>query len=129
MMRIFEIHRDLDHLVDMSYDISLIPFEGSNSFRNKLRQTEIIDIQRPIEFFGNISALQNDTDFPISSPSMLVMSQFLIDVLSQVKYLNIKLYPTVIIDDTYPGSVRNEAGRLKEEVIVIHSFPLVSNIR
>lgn len=126
-MKVYTLEWEFEHLCDMNYDIGLLPFEGSKSLRHLMRGTDEIDLpKKTIEFLANFSVIESQTDYPIVDQPMPVMSKKMIDTLSGVGHFQHRLYPSILIDDTYIVNNRfDEAGELKKNIPVIDSFFIV----
>jgi hypothetical protein len=84
-MKVYILEKDFSHLVDISFDVSLIPFEGSEDMKDELLTEKRIDRPGQIQMVANFSAL-SQLDFPIVNSSIEVMSKKMIDVLGNSRF-------------------------------------------
>jgi hypothetical protein len=67
-----------------------------------------------------------ETDYPVVDDDLVVMSNRMISILSSTKGLNVKLFSTILLDDTYIVDNRfDDDGNLKPEIPVITDFSLI----
>jgi hypothetical protein len=99
---IYTIHRDVSHRPSPrptgvpAWDVELIYFEG---YRDAMLENPDIDytgrVPPVIEFVGNLEVLEW-SDFPYVSPTRLLMSKKMVDVLLSVQPFKYRVYPTLI---------------------------------
>jgi len=123
-MSVYILENDFSHLCDMSYDIALLPFEGAKSLRHKIRHAEKVDLPKELLFLANFNVVKSNSDYPIVNDYMPVMSNKMIEVLKGVGDFQCRIYPAVLIDDTFHEE-KFINGKLKSGVPVLRDFALV----
>lgn len=123
-MKVYILRKDASHLVDMSYDVSLIRFDGSEDMKYQLQTETKVDRHGPIQFVANIPVVA-DLDYPIVDSGIEVMSKKMIDVLENVGQIKWNLLSTLLIDDTFLENPIDKNGNVLPEVKVLKGFYVV----
>lgn len=99
---IYTIHRDVSHFPsplrrgDRNWDAELIYFDGYRDAGLRNPDIDYTDRVPPvIEFVGNLEVLEW-SDFPSVSPSLLMISKKMLDVLLSVQTFKYRIYPTLV---------------------------------
>jgi hypothetical protein len=106
---------------DLGYDAALVPFDGSDLFDYVMFETdEIFGYPVPVEFQGLLKTVRQ-TDYPVTRPSLPLMSKRMVEVLESVGSFPHNILPTRITDGVIGRSLSNkdahynEQGNLKPE--------------
>jgi len=124
-MKAYILKRDYEHLCDMSYDISLIPFSNSEDLKYQLLSNEKLTLTKPVEFLANFNVVKNESDYPIVDYDIEVMSDEMVNVLKKVGQFSHILYPTLIVDDTFLKNKYDSEGNLLPDVPLLKNFNIV----
>jgi hypothetical protein len=123
-MKVYILKKDSSHLLDISFDVSLIPFQGSEDMKDQLLTVKKVDRPGPIQMVANFSAL-SELDFPIVNSSIEVMSKKMTDVLESVGEIKWNLLPAILLDDTFLENPLDKNGNPLPEVKVLNGFYVV----
>lgn len=100
---------------DLGYDAELIPFKGSDLFDYAMWETdEISEYPVPIEFQGLLKTVRQ-TDYPVTRPSLPLMSKRMLEVLKSIGSFSHNVLPTRITDGTIGRRLTNEDNRYDED--------------
>jgi hypothetical protein len=125
-MEVYILKREYSHLIDMSYDIALLPFVGSENLKYQLLSQNEFQVPQPVKFLANFNVIPSNTDYPVADHDLEVMSNKMIATLKHVGPVKLGEFSTVFIDDTYIVDDRYDSkGNLKAEVPVVTGFSIV----
>lgn len=125
-MNAYILKRAHKHLTDMSYDIALLPFTGSDGLKYQLLLTDHFSVPTPVKFLGNFNTVKLETDYPVVDDDLVVMSTRMVNALSSIRGLNVKLISAILLDDTYIVNNRfDDDGNLTPGIPVIGDFSLI----
>lgn len=98
-MKVYLLKHDFDHLVDMQYDIALLPFKDDATFKNQLLSQDEITVKQPIEFLANFAVVKGQTNYLIVDQNIEVMSSKMIELLSRVRPFKFNRIAATLIDE------------------------------
>lgn len=98
---------DLSHIEDVETDASLMRFPGSSQVIRLVKPDNFV-IPQPVYFEANFDVLKR-TDFPYNDVNWPLMSQRMIDVLTDVGKFAFNQIEVVMIDDTVHPNKRTDA--------------------
>jgi hypothetical protein len=125
-MKTFLLKHDSDHLIDMTHDVSLIPFDNSDSIKYELLSDKKVEIkQNPLYFMANFNILNLSWDYPIIDWNVEIMSNRMIDVLKSVGVFNYEVFETEMIDDTFFEDKFDSSGHLLSNVPSLNNYRLI----
>ena len=125
MEKIYKLKKDYSHLIDMTYDISLFPFDGSKSLKYKVRLGQELELTNKLNFLANFSTIDTKTEVPINIEDLPVFSDQFLSVIETVGKLNVKRYEVVLVSDSYFGERFDGEGNVLKDVPVKNNYQMV----
>jgi hypothetical protein len=106
---------------DLGYDAELVPFDGSEDISTEMyRYPESVEFPNPVMFHGLLKTVRQ-SDYPLTRPSLPLMSKRMVEVLKSVGSFPHNALPTRIIDGAVGRRLSDgdchydEPGNLKPE--------------
>ncbi len=115
-MKVYELNWELSHLVDENEDCSVVAFDGLEEFRFQLGGVQKFSTNNEIILQGNFNIIPSKTDFPVVDIGVPLMSNRMLSILEADKNLLFNQVDTIIVDDTYIGTLFDKEGRLVENI-------------
>lgn len=113
----YEIHPTADHLIDMTYDVSLIRSGNADYERVFFAETARIASPEPLQFVANFDALKG-RDFPVPEPiDFPIMSRRMLEILRTVGPFEHRALTCVMIDDTVMPAERYDDRGLRHDIV------------
>jgi hypothetical protein len=100
---------------DLGYDAELIPFDGSDLFDYAMWETdEISEHPVPVQFQGLLKTVRL-TDYPVTRPSLPLMSKRMLEILKSVGSFPHNALPTRITDGAIGHHLSNKDNQYDKD--------------
>ncbi len=124
MGEVYKLNWDFNHSGDPEKDAFHLPFKNDNEFGADIISTRAFDFPKQIYLQANFNLIP-EYDYPLTSLMVPVLSDRMIEIISSLGEINIRLIPVVMISDTYFDELFDSSNNLKPEVPVNTEYKIV----
>lgn len=124
MEKVYKLNWDTSHLHDSEYDAYHLTFEGDMLIGANMISTRLFEMPSRIFFRGNFNVIPA-IDYPITSLTIQILSNKMIEILNSVGHFKYRSIPVSFIDDTHKGLFLDENSRVLPHIRANHDYKAV----